>query len=87
VGATFTLLAVLVGGSSRPAKAADAAGPDPKEVKAVLDKAVAFLKTRQNDNGSFSPKLGGPGITALVAAGLVRDGYSPDDPIVSKALG
>src|SRR6185436_14881047 len=33
-----------------------------------------------------SPKFGGPGITAIVAAGLLRNGYTTEDPIVSKAL-
>src|SRR5262249_22569866 len=60
-------------------------GPDPKEVQAVVDKAVAFLRTRQGEDGGFAPKLGGPGITALVAAGLLRHGISPDDPPVAQA--
>jgi squalene-hopene/tetraprenyl-beta-curcumene cyclase len=68
-----------------PARAADA-GPDPKELHAVLDKAVAFLKEHQGADGSFAPKLGGPGITALVVAGLIRNGYSASDPVVAKAL-
>ena len=63
-----------------------AAGPEASDVKAVLDKAIEFLKTRQNEDGSFAPKLGGPGITAMVAAGLIRNGVSPDDPVVAKAL-
>ncbi len=86
-GGLCALLAVLVAGVLPPAEAADAVGPDAKDVKAVLDKAVAFLKTKQRADGSFAPKLGGPGITALVAAGLIRNGYSPDDPLVTKALG
>ncbi len=63
-----------------------AAGPDDGEVKASLDKAIAFLKTRQNEDGSFAPRLAGPGLTALVASGLIRNGISPDDPVVAKAL-
>jgi squalene-hopene/tetraprenyl-beta-curcumene cyclase len=62
-------------------------GPSTKDVKAVLDKAIGFLRKHQNDDGSFQPKLGGPGITALVTAGLIRNGVSPDDPMVKKALG
>lgn len=65
---------------------APAAGPDPKDMQASVDKAVSFLKGRQGDDGSFSPKLGGPGITALVLAGLLRQGVSPDDPVVAKGL-
>jgi squalene-hopene/tetraprenyl-beta-curcumene cyclase len=81
------LIAVgLLGVFALPARAADA-GPDPKEVKAVLDKAVAYLKTRQGQDGSFSPKVAGPGVTALVVAGLLRNGYTADDPFVAKSLG
>lgn len=65
---------------------ARAAGPEVAEVKAVLDKAIEFLKTRQEADGSFAPKLGGPGITAMVAAGLIRNGVGADDPVVAKAL-
>ncbi|HLW65881.1 MAG TPA: prenyltransferase/squalene oxidase repeat-containing protein, partial [Gemmataceae bacterium] len=62
-----------------------AADPPPAQVRASLDKALAYLKTRQNEDGSFAPKLGGPGITALIVAGLIRNGYSPDDPVIYKA--
>ena len=61
-------------------------GPDPKEVQAVLDKAATFFKQRQSEDGSFSAKLGGPGISALVAAGLIRNGVSPDEPVVARTL-
>lgn len=62
-------------------------GPTSAEVRAVVDKAVAYLKTSQGGDGSFSPKLAGPGISALVAAGLLRNGFRPDEPIVAKTLG
>jgi hypothetical protein len=64
----------------------ESTAPDNKELRATLDKAMTFLKTRQNPDGSFSPKLGGPGITALVAAGLIRNGVSSDDPLVARSL-
>ncbi len=69
-----------------PSRAADAA-PDAKDVQALVDKAVAFLKTRQNQDGGFSPEIGGPGVTALVVAGLIHQGYGPNEPVVAKALG
>ena len=65
---------------------AQKAGPDPKEVQAVVDKAYDFLKSHQKEDGSFEPVRGGPGSTALVAGALVRLGKSPDDPVVAKAL-
>lgn len=81
-------LVVLAWAESRPLPAADGdAGPSAAEVRAVLDKATAFLKTRQNDDGSFAPKLGGPGVSALVAAGLIRNGKTTDDPLVAKTMG
>jgi squalene-hopene/tetraprenyl-beta-curcumene cyclase len=71
-----------------PAGSADRdLGPDPKELRAVLDKAVAYLRTNQGQDGSFSPKLAGPGISAVVAAGLLRNRISAEDPLVAKALG
>jgi squalene-hopene/tetraprenyl-beta-curcumene cyclase len=61
-------------------------GPDPKEVQAILDKAIAFLRKRQGTDGSFAPKLAGPGVSAIVVAGLLQNGVSLDDPMVAKAL-
>lgn len=60
--------------------------PASKDVQAVADKAYAFLKSRQKDDGSFEPSRGGPGTTALIAAALIKLGKSPDDPVVAKAL-
>lgn len=61
--------------------------PSAKEVKAVLDKGVDFLKSSQQDNGSFSPKLAGPGVSALVAAALLKNGVSAEDPVLARTLG
>ncbi len=65
---------------------APAVGPDAKDVQAVLDKGYAFLKKQQGEDGSFSPRMAGPGVTALVVAALLRNGYSDDDPVVAKGL-
>jgi squalene-hopene/tetraprenyl-beta-curcumene cyclase len=62
-------------------------GPDPKEVRAVVDKAYEFLKGRQKADGSFDPARGGPGTPALIASALVRLGKPVDDPVVARALG
>ena len=66
--------------------AARAGNPTPKQVETLQAKAVAFLKSAQGPDGSFSPKLAGPGVTALVAAALLHSGLGPDDPTVAKAL-
>src|SRR5205807_701855 len=60
-------------------------GPDSSAVRSSVDKALTFLRTRQGADGSFSPRLGGPGVTALAAAGLIRNGRA-DDPVTAKAL-
>src|SRR5690242_10784255 len=71
-----------------PARAADPVGVPPKESRPVVEKAVAYLKKHQAADGSFSgDKRGqGPGITALVVAALLRNGYAADDPTVAAAL-
>ena len=81
--AGLALLAALVA-VSEP-RLVQAAAPTPQEIKSVTDKAVAFLKTKQGADGSFAPKLGGPGITALIVAGLTRNGHG-NDPVTTKAL-
>jgi hypothetical protein len=81
------LAALLLAGSPPLALAAGKGlGPDPKELRAVLVKAVAYLKSRQNEDGSFSPKIAGPGISALVVAGLLRNGQGLEDPLVARTL-
>lgn len=76
---------LMLGLAALPARAADV-GPDPKDVQAVADKAMAYLRKTQESDGSWSPKLAGPGITALVVAAFLRNGVGPDDPTVAKAL-
>jgi hypothetical protein len=78
------LLATLA--QAIPAAAAADLGPDPREVQAVVAKAAAYLKTSQGPDGSFSPQRAGPGISAVVASGLLRNGFGPDDPVVAKTL-
>jgi squalene-hopene/tetraprenyl-beta-curcumene cyclase len=51
----------------------------------MVARAVDYLRTSQAEDGSFSGSTT-PAITALVAAGLLRNGYSPDDPLVAKSL-
>ncbi|MCS7047120.1 MAG: hypothetical protein NZO58_12250 [Gemmataceae bacterium] len=64
----------------------EALQPDPKELAAVVAKGVGYLRNAQGSDGSFSPKVAGPGITALVVAGLARNRVGGDDPMVAKAL-
>lgn len=74
----------LIGLAGRSGEAG--AGPDARELQAVLDKAIDFLKTQQGKDGSFAPKIAGPGIAALVVAGLARNGVSSKEPVLAKTL-
>jgi squalene-hopene/tetraprenyl-beta-curcumene cyclase len=76
---------LLATGGLRPPLAWSA--PSADEVKAVVDKALGFFKTAQKDEGNFfgSPQAE-PGLTALIAAALVRNGVPADNPVVAKAV-
>jgi squalene-hopene/tetraprenyl-beta-curcumene cyclase len=76
---TAALFALAVG-------RAPAAGPDPRDVQAVADKAIAYLRNSQSPDGSFSARRTGPGVSALVAAGLLRNGRGADDPVVTRTM-
>lgn len=58
---------------------------DAKTYDAMVSKAIEFLKTSQSDDGSYNAAAG-PGITALVTSAILKQGRSPDDPLVAKSL-
>jgi squalene-hopene/tetraprenyl-beta-curcumene cyclase len=58
---------------------------DAAKVEQAINRAADFLKQAQADDGSFSA-ASGPGVTAIVAAGLLRAGRTANDPVVTKAL-
>lgn len=62
------------------------AAPKPEEIKASVTKAYDFFKSVQKENGSFEPQRAGPGVTAIIVAGLIRNGYPVDDPVVAKGM-
>jgi squalene-hopene/tetraprenyl-beta-curcumene cyclase len=75
---------------SAPARSDDAVGKkstvDVQKIDAAAAKGIEFLRTKgQSADGSFSSNFG-PGVTGLVATGLLKNGVSPDDPMVAKAL-
>ncbi len=51
----------------------------------LIQKGIAFLKSAQAADGSFSSKSG-PGVTGLVAAGLLSVDVPATDPVVAKSL-
>lgn len=65
-----------------------AAAPSAEDLKAVVDRAVKFLAGAQKEAGNFgaSPRSGEPGLTALIAAALVRNGVPADNPVVTRAI-
>jgi hypothetical protein len=82
----LVLAVVVLGFPAWLVRAADAVGADPQQSKDVLEKAADYLKAHQGKDGSFSPKLAGPGVTAVVVAGMLRCGFRADDPVVARGL-
>ena len=81
-----SLIAGAILATSLPGLSLADSGPDAKELRGAVEKGVAYLKKTQGDDGSFSPRRAGPGITALVVTALLRNGYGHDEPLVAKAL-
>lgn len=67
------------------AKAAEKAAPDSQAVTAAVARAVDFLRAHQAEDGSFDSAVG-TGVTSLVIAGMLQNGYTADDPTIAKAL-
>jgi hypothetical protein len=84
----FVVLAcILAALAVWPTRAAEEVGADPAQLKEMRQKAADYLKAQQGKDGSFSPRIAGPGVTAVVVAGLLRSGYHADDPVVARGLG
>ena len=74
----LTVLALVAAAGS--ARAAD-------DWDAVVDKAIAYLKTSQNADGSWGTDRNKRGVTGVIVTGLLQTGKAtPDDPMVAKAL-
>ena len=67
-------------GAAFPATALGAT-PDTAQIDEAINRAADFLKKSQADDGSFSAAAG-PGVTAIVTAGLLRAGRTSNDPVV-----
>lgn len=55
------------------------------ETAPVVERAISFLSGAQAEDGSYSSR-NGTGITSLVTTALMRNGRSPQDPLVAKSL-
>jgi squalene-hopene/tetraprenyl-beta-curcumene cyclase len=81
---TALLATIVIGSWTNPSAAIDEAAN--KKYQQSVDKAIAFLGTKaQANDGSFNAAAG-PAVTALVTTGILRQGRSPEDPVVAKAL-
>jgi hypothetical protein len=60
-------------------------GVSPAEVAKARTAAIAFLRTTQQDDGSWTASTS-PGISGLVTTALLRSGVAPTDPMVQKAI-
>lgn len=62
------------------------AGPTKAEWQAVVDKAVAFLKSNQKPDGSWGTAPQAMGVSGIVVTGLLKTGTSPDAEPAAKGL-
>lgn len=61
-------------------------GPDPEQYNKMVDRAIAFLRKQQAEDGSFS-KERSLGITGVVLTGLLQSGrVDRSDPMVANGL-
>lgn len=59
----------------------------PGSAEALTAKAVAFLKSRQEKDGRWSPNVKEPGLTALVVTALLRSGrVTENEPVITNGL-
>jgi squalene-hopene/tetraprenyl-beta-curcumene cyclase len=90
-GRTFlirALLALLAAGMIVPATTLAAQktfGPDAKKLADVRQRAINFLKTSQQDDGTWTSN-NSSGVTALAVSALIDSGVPLDDPTLAKGL-
>jgi squalene-hopene/tetraprenyl-beta-curcumene cyclase len=68
-----------IAGLARPVAAADV------DRDKVIAKAIAYLRSSQAEDGTWSANLS-PGVTGVVVTALLRNGVPADDPTVAKGL-
>ena len=82
----LSLIVLVTAGYSLAGAADNSTGTDARDFSRAVDRAVRFLQTRgQALDGSYSAHAG-PGVTAVVTTSIIRNGRSPDDPLVAKSL-
>lgn len=71
--------------TSAAALAAETSTATPPSASQLATEGMNFLRGSQAEDGSFSSHAG-PGITAIVATAMLRNGATPSDPAVAKSL-
>jgi len=85
--ALFALaLFLLAGPAAAEPRGPDRGSVDAKAYQQAVERAIHFLASKgQGPDGSYSGQMG-PGVTAVVATGILRHGRSPEDPLVARSL-
>lgn len=81
-------IALCLAGLVSPAALAADKKPadDARLYEETVAKAIEYCRTKgQAADGSYSAEAG-PAVTAIVTAGILRSGRTPDDPLVAKSL-
>lgn len=82
---SFTL-ALLTLGLLGPASASALDDAHYAQAQEVIHKAITYLRSTQNGDGSWSPQPG-PAVTAMIVQGMLsRPDISPADPAMHKAI-
>ncbi len=86
VASSLVILFVAIAGSSSVVGDDRAVDTDAEAYEHMVRRGIDFLATKgQAEDGSFS-SFAGPGVTALTATALMRNGRTPNDPLVAKSL-
>lgn len=79
----FAVAVVMIG--ALPVRAEDKGVSLPPEYGKAVSNGIAYLVSKQDENGAFVPKAG-PAITALATTALLRHGRGVNDPVIAKSL-
>ncbi|HTI52232.1 MAG TPA: hypothetical protein VL475_14815, partial [Planctomycetaceae bacterium] len=71
--------------ASDKGKASLQRGAEPASLKAARLRAIDFLRTTQNEDGSWTSPTA-PGVSGLVTAAILRSGVKNSDPVAQKAV-
>ena len=78
------LLAVVVAAAAALVPASAQAPGDQRQ--AMIDKAAAYLKKSQNEDGSWGNEPQNRGITGVIVTGLLGNGFRPGDAPVARGV-